>query len=280
MGLNSPETLLDKLSRFVGYGSEYAKVIFIGTEEKTNERPEDSYRKRLDIQSKLPRFKDLKELCAELEDARLYNPMNCKPQTTWSPLCDVMLGIDGRENQMGDCDARIEYQNDKLGRIDGDNLLVELLPVPKYCVGGFDDIARRILDIPPNIDIYRERVLPERRKLLADFLMKRFVGGQNSPPCLILGYGKGTWLDFNTIFQKVSEMLKEDGPLQYNEDIHPEIIAGRRWPRFKWAKMKGCLFALTYHPGARNEWAPLKFGTPVAREIVKIYQREFEGAKA
>jgi len=253
--------LLAKLSQFVGYGSKNAKVIFIGIEEKTNDdRDEISYKKRLEIQAKLEPFTDLQELCDQLDG--LYNPQKSglQPQPTWAPLCSIMLGIDGKFKQMGHSLAIIEYQRTKLGKIDGDNLLVELLPVPKSGASVFGDIHSRFLGIA-DLDKYQETVLPVRQKLLAEMLKERFAKDQNSRPRLIVAYGRH-WRDFEKIFEVL-------GRMQYTDDFDGRI---------RWAKMNGCLFMLTYHPMARDKSEYKKFDTLVAKRIVEIYGEQVAGA--
>jgi hypothetical protein len=258
--------LLAKLSQFVGYGSKDAKVIFIGIEEKTDDdKDAKSYEKRLAIQSKLEPFTDLQELCDQLDG--LYNPQKSgpQPQPTWRPLCSVMLGVDGKLDQMDDDRAIFEYQRSRLGRIPGDSLLAELLPVPKSHMDFFGDIHSRLLDIPPDIDAYRKIVLRGRRNLLADMLKERFAAGETLPPRLVIGYGRPLpwrdgrpWGQFEGVFEQALGQMKYD-----ESDL-----------RFEWAKMKGCLFVMTYHPGARDKYERWKFDTSVAKRIVEIYKEQ------
>jgi len=164
-----------------------------------------------------------------------------------------MLGLDGKFDQMGDNGEIIKYQSTKLGRISGDNLLAELLPVPKSGANVFYRIHRELLGFSDRADIneYRQTVLPRRQTMLAEMLKQRFAEGQNSQPRLIIGYGR-PWSNFEAIFEKVGQMEYDDSD-----------------NRFKWAKMKGCLFMLTFHPACQDE---RKFGTPVAKRIVEIYR--------
>lgn len=158
--------LLDKLSKFLGYGSNEPKVIFVGIEEKANDGDEGSYRQRLKIQSELNEFEDLGGLCEQLTKAYLYNPQNLRPQPTWAPLCFVMLGINGMVDQMGQDSAIIEYQRTNLGKIHGDNLLAELLPVPKSGTSIYNDVHCRLLDIIAKETIRDWRTRSSNRSLL------------------------------------------------------------------------------------------------------------------
>jgi len=197
--------LLTRLSQFIGYGSKVAKVIFIGTEEYTYDNDNRLYKKRLHIQRNLEKFEDLGKLCGQLaKDRGLYNPQNYRPQRTWTPLCSVMLGLDGKFDQMGDMGEITKYQSTKLGKISGNNLLAELLPVPKSRVGVFNKIHRELLGFSDKADIkkYREKVLPCRQTMLAQMLEERFASGQDSPPRLVVAYGR-PWSDFEAIFEKV-----------------------------------------------------------------------------
>jgi hypothetical protein len=182
-----------------------------------------------------------------------------------------MLGIDGKLDQMDDDRAIIEYQMTKLGRIPGDSLLAELLPVPKSCMDFFGDIHSRLLGIPPDNDAYRKIVLRRRRDLLANMLKKRFAEGESSPPRLVIAYGRPLpwrdgrpWGQFEGIFEQAL------GQMEYDEsDL-----------RFEWAKMNGCLFVMTYHPGARDKYKRWKFDASVAKQIVEIYNEQIEVTSA
>jgi hypothetical protein len=246
--------ILTHLCRFVGYGSKNAKVIFIGKEEKAQDANANLYRERLRIQSGLAPFEDLGHLCERLTKAGLYNPQDSSPQPTWSPLCSVMLGINGKMSQMGQLPAIIEYQRNELGRIDGDNLLAELFPVPKSGASVFGAIHRELLEMR-DIEEYHQTVFPVRRKLLGQMLVDRFAGGEKSRPRLIVGYGR-PWSDFELIFREAV------GQIQYTYDFSGRI---------KWAKMNGCLFVLTYHPMCRGEYECNKFDSSVAGRILEVY---------
>jgi hypothetical protein len=245
--------LLTKLSQFVGYGSKDAKVIFIGTEEYTYDDNDRLYEKRLRIQRDLEPFEDLGKFCARLsKNPRLYNPQKSWPQATWAPLCSVMLGLDGKFERMGNKGEIIKYQSTKLGRFSGDNLLAELLPVPKSGAAVFNRIHRELLGFSDRADIheYRREVLPHRKVMLAKMLKERFSEGRKFRPRLIVGYGR-PWSDVEEIFEGI-------GQVDYDEsDI-----------RFKWARMEGCLFMLTFHPKCQDN---RRFGTAVAKRIVEIY---------
>jgi hypothetical protein len=273
--------LLSKLCQFIGYGSPHAKVIFIGIEEYTDDSNRDLYEKRLNIQSSLKPYTDLDELCIQLTDG-LHNPQNSEPQFTWRPLCSVMLGIDDNTiDRMDDRSAIIEYQRTKLGKKDGDSLLAELLPVPKSKVNSFGEIHRSLLGIPrfdgavvdddALLNAYRELVLAQRRKLLAKMLAERFA---RSPPRLVVAYGRPwlgdrPWGQFKAVFRQTHQMLHEEGQMRYAEDDRPINFKGRITPRFEWAKMKKCLFVLTYHPACPDD---RKFDAKVAKRIAELYR--------
>jgi hypothetical protein len=249
--------LLESLCQFVGYGSPTAKAIFIGREEYTYDDNPDVYRKRLEIQRRLQPYADLGELCSQLTGG-LHNPMKCEPQRTWAPLCSVMLGISGSSIASDNQTAIIEYQKKKLGRSDSDSLLVELLPVPKSTAKSFRAIHASLLGFG-DLETYHRSVLPDRQTFLAKILAKHFTG--QSPPRLILGYGK-PWGRFEAIFEQARQMLNWGSSLQYNSD--------ELW--FRWAKMKDCLFFLTFHPACQDK---RRFDFNVAKRIAEIYHKEF-----
>jgi len=59
--------------------------------------------------------------------------------------------------------------------------------------------------------------------------------------------------------------------MRYTDDNQPININGRNYPRFAWAKMKECLFVLTYHPKCRDE---RKFDAKVAERIAELYREQ------
>jgi len=60
--------------------------------------------------------------------------------------------------------------------------------------------------------------------------------------------------------------------MKYKDDDQPVYYNGHRPPRFKWVKMKECLFVLTFHPVCQDE---RRFDTKVAKRIVEIYREHF-----
>lgn len=75
----------------------------------------------------------------ELEDLRGFQEEigidewfgeNPKSQNTWNPLIRILLAIEKGTQEEADLDKVKQYQSEKLGRTDGETLMLELLPLP------------------------------------------------------------------------------------------------------------------------------------------------------
>lgn len=108
------------LMNFEGYGGR-ARILFIGIEERRRER------KHLEVRLTFPKRIDLKEAHDLMfgrdwwgsEEHRLRVPV-------WSTAARILAELYGQYDE----EAVAAIRNEVLGRVDGETLLAELLPVP------------------------------------------------------------------------------------------------------------------------------------------------------
>lgn len=101
-----------KIESFIGYGRLDAPVVFVGMEEGGGGAGlQDDLVKR-----------------STYETVRDLEPTSRAIQKTWAPMCEVMLR---RADLPCEREAKRAYQEQLLGRAQGDTLLTEIMPYPR-----------------------------------------------------------------------------------------------------------------------------------------------------
>jgi hypothetical protein len=97
-------------------------------------------------------------------------------------MCEFMLRIEG--NASPTKEDRRAYQAENLGRVHGDSLLLELLPIPKPRISIWD----YPLTFPeyPDAEAYRREQVPRRIALISQLVLEY-------QPTVIVAYGKANW---------------------------------------------------------------------------------------
>ncbi len=150
---------IEKLLSFLGYGNPAGRFWFVGMEEQ-GEGTE------LELEWRC-RFRPVEDVIWVHEqwdrefrsrdqgrDPGLFEPRRLIP--TWGTMSKLVLRLSG-SSAWEDLEAVRRYQAERLGRLDGDTFLTELLPLP----------ARNLDDWPYTAYFYSRadyvsRVLPER----------------------------------------------------------------------------------------------------------------------
>jgi hypothetical protein len=114
-----------KILNFIGFGNPDAKVVFIGMEEGL--KRDVDLQSELSARSEYNQYADLFEARGGGSDRRHFAGQLIL-QRTWGPMCRVMLARDNKDYTS--IPAAKEYQAKKLGRLNGDSLLAEVLPLP------------------------------------------------------------------------------------------------------------------------------------------------------
>ncbi|MDP9025924.1 MAG: hypothetical protein M3N13_11190, partial [Candidatus Eremiobacteraeota bacterium] len=176
----------DRIENFIGFGNPMAPVVFLGMEEGL--RRDSDLHADLEMRSTYDAYMDLAEAQGKLEGAGSYFGSTPVTQNTWRPMCHLMLKREGIENPR--LEQRARYQADRLGRLDGDTLLCELLPYPhsdtgQWLYAEFGRYATRTR--------FEADIIPRRQEIFR----KAFTTHR---PELIVAYGKSNWPAYKDIF--------------------------------------------------------------------------------
>jgi hypothetical protein len=149
---------------FYGYGNLNSEYWFVGMEEggqNTIKEFYESYVEKWDGKESADFLKDLNK-----ETERMYFSNDAKIQKTWGGIITLLLSI---ENFPINRESIIEYQKTKLGRINGNNLLIELLPLPHRSISDWD---YQSLEIPyfDTRESYCKYYLPKRIEHIKNLL--------------------------------------------------------------------------------------------------------------
>jgi hypothetical protein len=117
-----------------------------------------------------------------------------RSQPTWRVMADVMLHFEQRRFASAEerASARKAYRVKRLGRRDGDSLLMELLPYPNQNASEWLYTSRF-----PTRAIYVAKMLSHRIPLLTDVLSQ-------CDRRAIICYGRHDWNDFRRLFAEVA----------------------------------------------------------------------------
>lgn len=169
-----------RIERFIGYGRVDAPVVFLGMEEGG------------DNDKLLPDLigRSRSDQIAEIAHQRTI-------QRTWRVMCDLML----RRSGIGDPTAaqRLAYQQEQLGKRNGETLVAELMPYPSRRASDWPKIYEQRFTTRPD---YLSGLAPKRRDLLRNTL-------QSSPRELIVCYGKAHWDHYRAMF----DLSSRPGPV-------------------------------------------------------------------
>jgi hypothetical protein len=120
-------TLADFIQRFYGYGNYRARYWFVGMEEGGGNTLEEISR-RVEAWDERGR-KELEDVADFHRAIGINHLFDNRPklQPTWNKLIRIILSADG---QPCNTDTIRTYQKNRLGTLDGDTCLLELLPLP------------------------------------------------------------------------------------------------------------------------------------------------------
>jgi hypothetical protein len=157
------------LLRFVGYGRLSAPWWFIGLEEGTKDQTvENAIRMHASFGP---------ETVVDLERAmRLAGFQTMPTNPTWRFVATIAAALHGTDDWRA-------YQNERMGRSDGETLLAEILPLPAPRLASWPDAYKGRWERRRD---YRREVLPHRIRYLGAVI-------DEQRPALIIGYGKTYW---------------------------------------------------------------------------------------
>ena len=214
---------------FYGYGNLNADYWFIGMEEGGKNTIQEFYKNYIESWDKKESVDFLKGLNEETE--QMYFSDNAKIQRTWGGIINILLSI---ENIPINRENIIDYQKTRLGRIIGNNLLLELLPLPHRSISEWDyhSLELPYFDTRRN---YRKYYLPKRIEHIINLLKvsnpKVVVFLGVSKPYLkswreIIGFKKNDDITFpfiKKIERTVFVICKHPAAYGINGNYYPEI---------------------------------------------------------
>lgn len=172
---------LEHLLDFVGYGSLESDVWFLGMEEAGG--GEANIRTRLKFQT----VEDNANAHKLLGISKLHWGKRVI-QRTWRGMCYIMLRLENKEPSRENIR---NYQAEQLGRIQGNTLLTELMPIPKPKVSrwGYENLIPQF----SSRDEYYQQIKPRRVDYLRQLIQ------EHCPP-VVIGYGKAFWPSYKELF--------------------------------------------------------------------------------
>jgi hypothetical protein len=175
---------LNSLLAFIGYGTLDADIWFLGMEEAGG--GEENIRIRVGFEP----VEDCAEAHRKLGVTNLHWGKR-KIQRTWRSMCYIMLALDGHQPRTKNIRS---YQAERLGRIRGNTLLTELMPIPKSKISqcGYEDLLPQFSSRKD----YYEQVKPGRIQYLQGILVKH-------SPKVVIGYGKAFWSAYKELFPEM-----------------------------------------------------------------------------
>jgi len=182
---------LEHLLDFVGYGNVNASVWFLGMEEAGG--GEENIRARL-------KFRQVEDCADAHKILGITKHHSGKKiiQRTWRGMCYIMLRLEGKET---DTESIRNHQAHHLGRLDGNSLLLELMPIPKPRIDswGYENFIPQF----GSSTEYYEVVKPCRIRYLRQLI------GEWSPKVMIC-YGKMYWQEYKEIFPEIEFLSKNE----------------------------------------------------------------------
>lgn len=177
---------LERLLKFIGYGTLNADVWFLGMEEAGGGYENLRQRLKFEEVEDCANAHRLLGITKHHEGKRIIQP-------TWAVMCRIMLSL---ENQEVNAESVRNYQAEMLGRRDGRTLLTELLPIPKPNIKHWD--YGEIFPMFESREHYYETIKPERIEYLKNII-------DTNKPKTVIGYGKEYWADYKRLFPKHSQ---------------------------------------------------------------------------
>jgi hypothetical protein len=122
-------------------------------------------------------------------------------------MSEFMLRLGGLTEQT--TEDRRNYQVEKLGRTNGDTLLLELLPIPKRSIDtwGYEDL----FPMYPDKRSYEVEQLPLRKQMISNLI------GQHRPK-LVVAYGKDYWGHYKELITPAQFQDVNGFPVGQNSD--------------------------------------------------------------
>jgi uncharacterized protein len=179
---------IDKLVSFHGFGNPRGDFWFVGMEEQ-GEGTDLELRWRLS-------FEPVDDLMAVHHRWEQFNPDDRKFNAerlipTWATMSKIVLRLKGHSDWTRSEEVR-RYQSERLGRLNGETFLTEILPLPARSRQDWTAQARFVTR-----DEYEAEVRPNRIAMIRDLCRLH-------SPRYVFCYGAANWAYHKEIFNDVS----------------------------------------------------------------------------
>jgi len=182
MATINEKLLIEFSDKFLGYGNINAPIWFIGMEPSAPNSTE-LVKKFFDVWVKRgsPDIDDVRDSHLQI-DKNHYSELflgKIKYQKTWGGLIKILFALNGKKDFTTD-DVK-QYQSDKLGRLNSDHCLLELLPLPSpnNTAGKLEKLYSNFINTRKE---YEKKYLPSRVLKIKSLIKFK-------KPKLILFYG-------------------------------------------------------------------------------------------
>ena len=194
-GSGSVPLRIDPVLGFQGYGNPAGRFWFVGMEEH-GAKTEADIELELEWRSAFRPIEDLiavheqwdREFRARASDRRPFDPRRLIP--TWGTMSKLVLRLSGC-SEWEDLETVRDYQSKRLGRLDGETFLTELLPLPAPNSRDWPELYHGFF---PDRDAYVGAVVSERIRRLRALL-------DQHQPEYVFCYGKVNWKRYREVFK-------------------------------------------------------------------------------
>lgn len=224
------------INNHYGYGNPHAKFWLIGMEEGGGTSREEILR-RVEIWHAMGarEVTDVVEFHNRLGMPEFFHDP-VKLQRTWAQLIRVLLAAEGLPTDTASVKA---YQRDHLGRHDGENCLLELLPLPSPSTGVWNYGEWTGLPYLKNRETYRQTYVPWRVDHLQNMVLRH-------QPKAVVYYG----ITYRLFYEMVVGQ-------PFNEESNGFVSA----------RNDNTLYVLVKHPAAWGDGANTAYFEGIGREI-------------
>ena len=188
---------IEKLLAFRGYGNPSGRFWFIGMEEGGGDFES--------LQLRADEFANLEDLATS--HAKFESHDMSKSISTWRIMSAIVGRISGTENWW-DTANTTDYQMNRLGRLNDETYLTEILPLPKHSLSDWP--YGNFFDSPQT---YFEQIFPKQ----LESLRLEYTEAKSKPE-FVFCYGKKYWSSHQNIFNSIRFETALNGQIQWGRN--------------------------------------------------------------
>ena|ERR1035437_538045 len=236
------EVLIDEFCLgYYGYGELCSKYWFVGMEEGGEKSANDFYKETIEKWDKKPTSAIQDDDINKGAWKMFFSPEAKKIQTTWRGIIQLLLSL---ENKPIDRENILNFQKHRLGRENGNNLLLELLPLPNRNTAKWIYSSYELPQFSSRIKYYRHYT-PKRIKQIKELI------AENNPEVVV----------FYSATKKYIKDWEEIIGIEENKDLRSPYLI----------KKDKTIFVICNHPAAHgitNDYYP-ELGKNIRKLLVE-----------